>query len=319
MAEFAGLAYYAEVPAVIFDVQRLGPSTGLPTRTAQGDFLSTAVLSHGDTRHLLLIPGSAEECYTMAMEAFDLAERFQTPVFVMTDLDMGMNHWMSRPFEYPTGPVDRGKVLTAEKLAEIAGTWGRYADVDGDAVAWRTIPGDGLPASFTRGTGHNARAQYSERGDDYVSNVDRLARKFETARASMPKPDVQIEPEGSIGLVAFGSSHVAAMESRDQLREEAMIGSSYLRLRSYPFTPELLDYFDRHDRVYVIEQNRDAQMAGLMRLELSPERIAKIRSVLHYDGLPIDARSITSSVLAQEGRGVSAHPGRAAGGATGGE
>src|SRR6476469_3285956 len=182
MAEFTGLAYYAEAPAVIFNVQRVGPSTGLPTRTAQGDLLQVAFLSHGDTKHLMLFPSSVEECYTMAMQAFDLAEHLQTPVFVMMDLDLGMNNWMSDGFKYPTKPIDRGKVLTDEVLKRI-GEWGRYKDVDGDGIAYRTIPGDGMPAFFTRGSGHNDKAQYSERPDDYVNNVNRLSRKFETARA----------------------------------------------------------------------------------------------------------------------------------------
>ena len=192
MSEFAGLAYYAETPAVIFDVQRVGPSTGLPTRTAQGDLLSTAFLSHGDTKHILLIPSSVEECYELAMEAFDLSERFQTPIFVMMDLDLGMNNWMSNGFEYPTRPIDRGKVLTPEILKQL-GDWGRYKDVDGDGIPYRTVPGDGMPAFFTRGSGHNAKAQYSERPDDYVNNVDRLSRKFETARTHVPAPVVETE------------------------------------------------------------------------------------------------------------------------------
>src|SRR5437016_2546734 len=189
MSEFAGLAYYAEAPAVIFDVQRVGPSTGLPTRTAQGDLLQAAFLSHGDTKHIMIFPSSVEECYTMAMEAFDLAEHFQTPVFVMLDLDLGMNNWMSDGFKYPDKPINRGKLLTEETLKKL-GEWGRYKDVDGDGIAYRTIPGDGLPVYFARGSGHNAKGQYSERPDDYVENMDRLSRKFETARSHVPKPEV---------------------------------------------------------------------------------------------------------------------------------
>jgi 2-oxoglutarate ferredoxin oxidoreductase subunit alpha len=300
MGEFAGLAYYAETPAVIFNVQRVGPSTGLPTRTAQGDLLQTAFLSHGDTKHIMLMPCSVEESYTMAMQAFDLAELFQTPVFVMMDLDLGMNNWMSDAFTYPTGPINRGKRLTAEKLKEL-GEWGRYKDVDGDGIPYRTVPGDNLPASFTRGSGHNARGQYSERPDDYVENMDRLARKFETARSHVPEPVVQNNPKAKIGFVAFGTSHFATEESRDQLLEETKVETSYFRLRGYPFNAELATFVDAHDRVYVIEQNRDAQLRQLMKLELTPERVSKLRSVLHYSGLPIDARSITDNVLAQEG------------------
>jgi 2-oxoglutarate ferredoxin oxidoreductase subunit alpha len=300
MSEFAGLAYYAETPAVIFDVQRVGPSTGLPTRTAQGDLLQTAFLSHGDTKHIMLFPCSAEESYTMAMEAFDLAELFQTPIFVMMDLDLGMNNWMSDAFTYPTTPINRGKLLTAAKLKEL-GEWGRYKDVDGDGIAYRTIPGDGLPPYFTRGSGHNARGQYSERPDDYVENMDRLARKFETARRHVPRPAIDWNQKAKIGFIAYGTSEYATRESRDQLREETKVETSYFRLRGYPFDDELAQFIDRHDRVYVIEQNRDAQLLQLMKLELTPERQAKLRSVLHYNGLPIDARSITDDVLSQEG------------------
>ena len=319
MSEFAGLAYYAETPAVIFDVQRVGPSTGLPTRTAQGDLLSVAFLSHGDTRHLMLIPASVEEAYTMAMDAFDLAEQFQTPVFVMMDLDLGMNNWMSDGFKYPEKPMNRGKLLTEEVLKRIGGDWGRYKDVDGDGIPYRTIPGDGMPAYFARGSGHNARGQYSERPDDYVDNMDRLARKFETARAWVPKPIVDLNPKARIGLIAYGTSEYAAQESRDQLREEAGVETSYLRIRAYPFTEELGRFVDAHDRVYVIEQNRDAQLLQLMKLELSPERQARLRSVLHYNGLPIDARSISDEVLAQEGFEVARKTSRIGAGMTGGE
>jgi 2-oxoglutarate/2-oxoacid ferredoxin oxidoreductase subunit alpha len=300
MGEFTGLGYYAEIPAVIFDIQRVGPSTGLPTRTAQGDILSTALLSHGDTRHPMLLPSSVAECYEMAIAAFDLSERLQTPVFVMSDLDLGMNIWMADPFPYPEGPIDRGKVLDESELARV-GEWGRYKDVDGDAIPWRTLPGTDMPAYFARGSGHNEKGQYSERGDDYQRNMERLARKFETARALVPRPEVVTFPGARVGLIAYGTSHWAMVESRDQLRDEAALDTSYLRLRAFPFTGELADFIDRHDRVYVVEQNRDAQMLALMRMELDPERVSKLRSVLHFNGLPIDARSVTDDVLAQEG------------------
>ena len=300
MSEFTGLAYYAETPAVIFDVQRVGPSTGLPTRTAQGDLLQTAFLSHGDTKHVMIIPCSVEECYSMAMDAFDLAEQFQTPVFVMLDLDLGMNNWMSDGFEYPSKPINRGKLLTPEVLKRL-GSWGRYADVDGDGIPYRTVPGDGMPAYFARGSGHNAKGQYSERPDDYVENMDRLNRKFETARKHVPKPIIDRVDGAQIGLIAFGTSHWAVAESRDQLRNETDVKTSYYRLRAYPFTDDLVAFIDAHERIYVIEQNRDAQMLQLMKLDLNPERQAKLRSVLHYSGLPIDARSVTDDVLAQEG------------------
>jgi 2-oxoglutarate ferredoxin oxidoreductase subunit alpha len=300
MGEFAGLAYYAEVPGVVFDIQRVGPSTGLPTRTAQGDILSTALLSHGDTKQMMLIPGSVEECYTMAMDAFDLAERFQCLVFVMSDLDLAMNTWMSGTFEYPDRPIDRGKVLDAETMKRI-GEWGRYKDVDGDGIPYRTIPGSDMPAYFTRGSGHNEKGQYSERPDDYVNNMDRLRRKFETARQHVPKPDVWHEAEAEIGIIGYGTSHFAIDESRAQLDREFGLRTGYLRLRAYPFTAELDEFLDRYPRIYVVEQNRDAQMLGLMRLDCPPERVARLRSVLHYSGLPIDARSVTDSIEEQEG------------------
>jgi 2-oxoglutarate ferredoxin oxidoreductase subunit alpha len=302
MSEFAGLAYYAEVPGVIFDIQRVGPSTGLPTRTAQGDMLAAALLSHGDTRHIMLIPSSVEECYTMAMTAFDLAERFQTIVFVMSDLDLGMNTWMSQAFEYPSTPLDRGKVLDQATLQRL-GEWGRYMDVDGDGIPYRTIPGHTeMPAYFTRGSGHNAKGQYSERPDDYVNNMERLARKFETARGVVPQPEIVEDDGAQVGIIGYGTSHWAIDESRDQLSRESGVKTAYLRLKAFPFTSHLGEFIDRFDRIYVVEQNRDAQMAGLMRLELSAERIAKLRTVLHYNGLPIDARSVTDEILVQEGR-----------------
>src|SRR5215510_9008469 len=300
MAEFTGLGYYAEVPAVVFDIQRAGPSTGLPTRTGQHDILSTAILSHGDTKHPMLLPASVNECYTMAMDAFDLAERLQTPVFVMSDLDLGMNTWMSKPFDYPSKPFDRGKRLDADTLKQL-GEFARYRDVDGDGIPYRTVPGDGLPSYFARGSGHNEQALYSERADDYVKNLDRLSRKFQTAKKMMPKPEVDMAAEGGIGIIAYGTTHWAIVESRDQLKGERGINTSYLRLKAYPFSEELNDFIDRHDRVYVVEQNRDAQMLSLLRIDVTPQRVLKLRSIRHYAGLPIDGRSVTTELLVQEG------------------
>ncbi len=301
MAEFTGLGYYAEVPAVIFDVQRVGPSTGLPTRTAQQDILSTAMLSHGDTKHPMLLPSSVAECYTMAMDAFDLAERLQTPVFVMSDLDLGMNTWMADPFEYPTKPFDRGKRLDAATLQRL-GQFGRYRDVDGDGIPYRTVPGDGMPAYFARGSGHNELAQYSERADDYANNLDRLARKFDTARTLVPKPEVDLASDTRIGLIGWGTTHWAIVEARTQLTKEEALSTSYLRLRAFPFTTEVWDFIDRCDRVYVVEQNRDGQMLALLKMECTPEQFNKLRSIRHYVGLPIDGRSVTTELLKQEQR-----------------
>ncbi len=301
MAEFVGFGYYTEIPAVIFNIQRVGPSTGLPTRTAQGDVLFAAFLSHGDTKHPLLFPCSVEECYTMAVEAFDLAEEFQTPVFVMSDLDLGMNNWMADPFPYPEKPMARGKVLSAEDLNRL-GSFGRYTDVDGDGIPYRTLPGTKHPAAgyFTRGSGHTEKARYSERPADYVNNMDRLSRKFETARKRVPGPVIREGANADFGILAYGSSHWAVLESRDQLKEERGLEADYCRLRAFPFSGEVKDFIRRHRRVYVVEQNRDAQMLSLLRMELDADQIKKLRSVLHYSGLPIDARSVTDSILAQE-------------------
>jgi 2-oxoglutarate/2-oxoacid ferredoxin oxidoreductase subunit alpha len=302
MAEFAGLGYYAELPGVIFDVQRTGPSTGMPTRNQQGDLLSVAFLSHGDTKHVMLIPGSVKECYEMAQAAFDLAEQLQTPVFVMSDLDLGMNNWMSEPFAYPDKPLNRGKILSAEDLTRLGG-FARYKDVDNDGVGYRTLPGTDHPlaAYFTRGSGHNEKAQYTERPDDYFNNMERLSKKFETARTLVPRPEVVQTGNARIGLIAFGSSDFAMRESRDQLTKEYGLETDYLRLRAYPFSREVHEFVASHDRVYVIEQNRDAQMLSLLKLDLQAEEIVKLRSIRHFNGLPIDARSVTDDLVTQEG------------------
>ncbi len=302
MAEFAGLGYYAELPGVIFDVQRTGPSTGMPTRNQQGDLLSVAFLSHGDTKHVMVIPGSVKECYEMAQAAFDLAEQLQTPVFVMSDLDLGMNNWMSEPFAYPTKPLNRGKVLSAEDLTRLGG-FARYKDVDNDGIGYRTIPGTDHPlaAYFTRGSGHNEKALYTERPDDYFNNMERLSKKFETARTLVPRPEVVQTGKSRIGLIAFGSSDFATRESRDQLKNEYGLDTDYLRLRAYPFSREVPEFVASHDRIYVIEQNRDAQMLSLLKLDLQAEEIVKLRSIRHFNGLPIDARSVTDDLVTQEG------------------
>jgi 2-oxoglutarate ferredoxin oxidoreductase subunit alpha len=301
MQEFVGLAYYGEIPVVIFDVTRVGPSTGLPTRTQQSDILSMFFCSHGDTKHLMLIPASMSECFDLAIEAFDLSERFQTPVFVMTDLDLGMNNWMSDPFKFPTKKMDRGKVLTAEDLERLGG-FKRYADVDGDAIGYRTLPGTKHPAAsyFTRGSGHNEKAAYSERPDDYKNNMDRLNKKFEGARTHVPQPEVIYAPGAKVGVIAFGTTHWAIIESRDQLTKEYNTPISYFRLRALPFNDELVEFVKKHDRVYVVEQNRDGQMAMLIKLELPAELVGKVRSIRHYSGIPIDARFVTDELIAAE-------------------
>jgi len=302
MGEFSGLGYYAELPGVIFNVQRSGPSTGMPTRTQQADLLSTAFLSHGDTKHIMLLPGSVKECFEFGHEAFDIAERFQTPVFVLTDLDLGMNNWMSDQFQYPEKPIDRGKVLTAEDLNRLGG-FARYRDVDGDAIGWRTLPGTRHPkaAYFTRGSGHNDAAGYTEKPDEYQAIMERLSRKFENARKAVPAPEIVKNGTSKIGFIAFGSSDFAVRESLDQIKKEYKLDVDYLRIRAYPFAHEIHDFVASHERVYVIEQNRDAQMESLLKLDLQADQVVKLRSILHYNGLPVDARSITDEFATKEG------------------
>ena len=301
MAEFAGLGYFSELPGVIFDVQRVGPSTGLPTRTSQADLLSLAFLSHGDTKHVVLLPCSVKECFEMAVNAFDLTERLQTPIFVASDLDLGMNNWMSDPFEYPEKPLDRGKVLTAEDLTKLGG-FARYKDVDGDGIPYRTLPGTDHPqaAYFTRGSGHNERATYSEKPEDYQYLMERLARKFETARTLVPKPQIVQNGKSKVGIIAYGTSDYAVLESRDQLKKEYGVETDYLRIRAFPFSSEIHDFIASHERVYIVEQNRDAQMMSLLKLDLPAEETTKLRSILHFNGLPIDARSVTEAFAQQE-------------------
>jgi 2-oxoglutarate ferredoxin oxidoreductase subunit alpha len=302
MAEIAGLGYYVEIPGVIFDVQRTGPSTGLPTRTSQADLSFIAGLSHGDTKHVMLIPASVKECFELGIEAFDLAEQLQTPVFVLSDLDLGMNYWMSEPFEYPEKPIHRGKVLNAQQLEELGG-FARYKDVDGDGIGYRTLPGTDHPAAayFTRGSGHNEKALYSERPEDYANNMLRLARKFETAKTLVPRPVLEGTGKQKVGIIAFGTSHWAVVESRDQLERESGLATDYLRIRAFPFTQEVADFVAAHDRIYVVEQNRDAQMLNLLKTNLDPADAVKLHPVLHFNGLPIDARTVTTAIAAEEG------------------
>ena len=302
MAEFTGLGYYAEIPGVIFDVQRTGPSTGMPTRTSQADLLSTAFLSHGDTKHPVYLPGSVKECFEFAHEAFDLSERLQTPVFVLTDLDMGMNNWMSEKFEYPEKPLDRGKVLTKEDLDRLGG-FARYRDIDGDAIGWRTLPGTLHPkaAYFTRGSGHNDAAGYTEKPDEYQQVMDRLTRKFESARKLVPAPVAVKNGTSKIGFLAYGTTDFALRESMDQIKKGYGKDVDYMRIRAYPFAHEIHDFVASHERVYVVEQDRDGQLASLLKLDLPAEQVVKLRSILHYNGLPIDAQTITEEFVAKEG------------------
>ena len=299
MTEYAGMGFFAEVPVVIWDVQRMGPSTGLPTRVAQGDVLMAYTMGHGDTRHVVLLPSSVSECFDFGIQAFDLAVRLQTPVFVLSDLDIGMNLWMSDPFNYPEKPLDRGKVLTAEDIQRL-GSWARFEDVDGDGIGYRTLPGtnDYRAAYFTRGTGHNAKAVYSERPDDWEQNLARLYKKHDTARTLVPKPVVDDAAATKIGIISYGSADPAVLEARDRLRKQG-IETNYLRVRALPIEETLREFVARHDRIYVIELNFEGQMAEILCMEL-PEYAPKLRRLTKCDGLPLTARFLTESIMEQE-------------------
>lgn len=297
MTEFAGMAYFAEIPSVIWDIQRMGPSTGLPTRTSQGDILSTYFLGHGDTHQVILFPATPKECFEMAGTAFDLAERLQTLVFVLSDLDLGMNLWISDEFDYPEAPFDRGKVLTAEDLKERGGKWGRYLDEDGDGIPYRTLPGAKHPlaAYFTRGTGHNEYAFYSERSEDWENNLKRLARKFETARNLVPKPIVDEVEEATVAIITLGSNDPAVQEARQRLAA-AGVETSYMRLRALPISQSVHDFIANYDKVYVVENNFDGQLHKILLME-APEAAMRFISVSKCDGMPLSARFITESIL----------------------
>ena len=297
MQEFLGLAYFAEIPAVVFDVQRAGPSTGMPTRTQQSDMLSAAYASHGDTKHVLLLPEDPSECFAFGADAFDLADRLQTPVFVMLDLDIGMNDWLCEPFVWdPDRRMDRGKVLDAAGL-DAAKAFGRYLDVDGDGIPYRTWPGThpDKGAFFTRGTSRDRYARYTEEGAPYVDNMQRLLRKFDTAKSLVPRPIVMPAREKARdGVIFFGSSSAAMREALVALEAQG-IHLDALRIRAFPFHQDVADFIAGHERVFVVEQNRDAQLRTLLvnEEEIDP---AKLIPVLHYDGTPITARFIQAAV-----------------------
>ncbi|MBL0421830.1 2-oxoacid:acceptor oxidoreductase subunit alpha [Ramlibacter sp. AW1] len=302
MTEFIGLAYFAEIPVTIIDVQRGGPSTGMPTRTQQADILACAHASHGDTKHVLLLPQDPQECFEHAACALDLADRLQTPVFVMTDLDIGMNQRLCEPFEWPAGRgYDRGKVMSAAEL-EAGRDFGRYKDVDGDGIPWRTLPGTHPTKGsyFTRGTTRDPYARYSERGPDYVYNVERLLKKFKTAATLVPQPALRPAAEPTRrGVIYYGSTSPAMDEALQVLAGEGVFVDA-LRLRAYPFPDSVAEFIAAHDQVFVVEQNRDAQMRSLLvdELEIDPKRLVK---VLHFDGTPITARFITRAILQHAG------------------
>jgi 2-oxoglutarate ferredoxin oxidoreductase subunit alpha len=300
MTEYIGLAYFTEVPIVVWDVQRVGPATGLPTRTAQGDLTQVYFISHGDTQQIILLPGSVSECFEFGWKAFDFAERLQTPVIVLSDLDFGMNQWMTRPFEYPEKPMDRGKVLWEEDLKRLNGEWARYLDVDGDAIPYRTVIGNRHPRSgyFTRGTGHSEYAQYSEEPEVWERVLNRLRQKYETARSIMPKPEIKTMDGAEVGIIAFGSVDPAIEEARYHLAQRGL-KTDYLRVRAIPFSTEVMDFIRRHSRNYVIEMNRDGQLHKLLILEFS-DLATSLISTSHLDGLPLTARWIEDALLAKE-------------------
>lgn len=295
MAEAAGLAYYAEIPAVIWDVQRVGPSTGLPTRTMQGDLLKAYYLSHGDAKHVVLLPGSPTECFEFAQTAFDLAESLQTLVIVLSELDTGMNLHCVPRFQYPTQEFLRGKVLSADDLEKI-GKFQRYKDIDGDGIPYRTLPGTEhkLAAYFTRGTGHDESGLYSEKPEVYKANVDRLTRKFQTASTMVPEPTIDSRASAKVGIITYGSSHEAVCEAKLMLQNSGT-ETNYLRLRALPFTSHIEEFLDSNDRVYIVEQNRDAQLMSILRSEY-PQYWGKCRSILHYDGMPLDAEGVFDKI-----------------------
>lgn len=300
MTEFSGLGYYAEVPLVVWDVQRIGPSTGLPTRTSQGDLTFVNFIGHGDTQQVILLPGNVSECFEFGWRAFDLAEQLQTPVFVLSDLDMGMNQWMSAPFQYPDQPMQRGKILWEKDLEELKGNWGRYLDKDGDGIPYRTVPGNHHPASayFTRGTGHDENARYTEGAPEWLRGMARLKKKYNTARKYVPAPVMHKLSGATVGILAFGSTEAAVLEARQQLADGHGIQADFLRIRALPFTKEVTDFIKKYDQVFVVEMNRDGQLAQLLTIEY-PDFATRIKSVAYGDGMPASARWVREGILAK--------------------
>ena len=301
MTEFAGLAYYTEVPVVIWDVQRVGPSTGLPTRTSQGDLTFTHFMGHGDTEQVILLPGTVNECFEFGWRAFDIAEHMQTPIFVLSDLELGMNQWMTEPFEYPKTPMDRGKVLWEEDLEKLKGDWGRYRDVDGDGIPYRTIPGNKHPASayFLRGTGHDENAHYTEDSATWTRMMNRIKKKYNNAAKFIPKPLIDKRDGANISIIAFGSTEPAIREARHLIEMEAGIKSDSMRIRGIPFTDEVVKFIESHDQNFVVEMNRDGQMYQLLLVEY-PHLADKLTSVAFNDGLPATAKWVKESILTKE-------------------
>ena len=304
MTEYLGLAYFTEVPVVLWDVQRVGPSTGLPTRTAQGDLTLTYFDGHGDTNFVILIPGNINECFDFGWQSLDIAERIQSPVIVLSDLDLGMNQWMANKFEYPDRPMDRGKILWEEELEQRLkeGKWGRYMDIDGDGIPYRTVAGNRHPRSsyFTRGTGHDEYGRYSEEADVWENNLNRLQRKYETARQYVPRPKIETMPGAKFGIVSIGSAEAAIEEARYLMAQEG-IETDFMRIRALPFTEEVETFIASHEYVYIVELNRDGQLRQLLMINY-PQLVAKLRKASHTDGLPLSARWIREEILSQEAK-----------------
>ena len=300
MAEYTSLAYFAEIPIVIWVVQRVGPSTGLPTRTAQGDINLAYYLGQGDTEHIMLIPGSVKECFEFGWKALDLAEKYQTVVFCLSDLDLGKNQWMTESFEYPETPIERGKILWEEDLEKIKEEWGRYRDLDGDFIPYRTVPGNTHPKSayFARGTGHDDFANYSEHPEQWRKNLDRIKNKINSSKADLPEPLITKMRGAKKGIIAFGSPDAAMVEALDYLKADG-VKLDYLRLRSLPVSDQVLDFIRSHEKVYVLENNRDGQMHSILSLEL-PEKAQDLVSLAMIDGLPLNAEWIREAVLNEE-------------------
>ena len=294
MSEFVGLAYFSEVPGVIWDVNRVGPSTGLPTRTQQGDLSMLYELGHGDTKHLVLIPGTIEECFEFGWRAFDLAERFQTIVFGFSDLDLGMNHWICNGFDYPE-KMDRGKVLHSQEEIDAIENFGRYRDVDGDGICYRTLPGSGLEPILYRGTGHDEDAVYSEDPEIYVANMARLKRKIDGARTVLPQPILREEPEQQVGIIYYGSMENTIQEI-DDILEATGLKVSQCRLRSLPISPVVEEFVANHEQIIVLEVNRDGQLYGILRKELPIKLVPRVHSVAFSDGLPPRARKYSEMI-----------------------
>lgn len=300
MTEYMSMAYYTEVPLVLWDVQRVGPGTGLPTRTAQADLTLNYYLGHGDTQHIILIPSSVNECFEFGWKAFDISEMYQTPVIVLSDLDLGMNLWITKRFEYPDQPITRGKVFWEEDLEQLSGDWGRYLDLDGDGIPYRTLMGNTHKRApyFTRGTGHDEYGNYSEAPEVWQAMMDRLKVKIDSSRERLPKPVIRYLPGADVGLIAMGSTEHAVLEAQDKLNEKG-IATDFMRIRALPFSSDVCEFIQSHARNYVVELNRDGQLHQILAIE-NCELTHRMSSLSYSDGLPMTAEWIIQAVMTEE-------------------